>query len=73
MKYMIYSSKYEVILNAVTVPGRLGMEECSLGGREAVFSNSLKGMATLKASASDMQALIKPCNTSENQSNLNEK
>ena len=29
MKYMIYSSKYEAIVNAVGVPGRLGMEECS--------------------------------------------
>ena len=70
---MIYSYKYEVILNAVTVPGRLGMEECSQGGRETVFFNSLKGMATLKASASDMQALIKPCNISQTQSKSNEK
>ena len=31
MKCMIYGSKYEVIpKNVVAVPGRVGMEECSL-------------------------------------------
>ena len=31
MKFMVYGSKYEAIpKNAVAVPGRVGMAECSL-------------------------------------------
>ena len=55
MKYKVNSSKYEAILNAVALPGRVGTEECSLdliffnlglklcfSGGEMLFSNSLK-------------------------------